>query len=239
MTMRDLQLAGTFEAFRQQTSIYHVTANNLSNSQTVGFKRDVPVFEALLSRSGPRRNVPGEIGQTVTSFTQGPLQQTGNPLDIAIEGEGFFKVLTPRGLRYTRAGNFKLDKDRRLVNGNGYPVLGGRGEVSLKGTQIVIEGNGAIKVDGQQVDKIVPVRLPDAALLRKEEQTLFCFEGEDEGIENGEARVVQGVLEMSNVDPVAEMVSLIDSIRSYETLIKITQSNDEMDGKAVNEIGRL
>jgi flagellar basal-body rod protein FlgF len=238
--MQPSQTAGALGAFRQQTRVFDATANNLSNSQTVGFKKDVTVFRNLLSQSNNRhRNLDGDGDETVTSFAQGPMQHTGNPLDLAVEGEGFFKLDTPNGPRYTRAGNFKLDKDRRLVSANGYPVVGSQGEVMIRGTHVVVEQDGTIRVDGQEAGKITPVRIPDPGLLKKEEHTLFRLEGDDAELQAEEARVLQGTLEMSNADPVQEMVKLIESLRSYESCLKLVQSNDEMDGKAVNELGRV
>jgi flagellar basal-body rod protein FlgG len=92
-------------AFRQQTRMNHLIANNLSNAQTTGFKREVPVFQTILSKSTERfQNIP--MDTVKISFLPGIIQKTGRDLDLAIEGEGFFKVKTPNGVRYTRGGNF-------------------------------------------------------------------------------------------------------------------------------------
>ena len=113
--MRNTQTVAAMGAFRQQTRMYHRIANNLSNVQTVGFKRQVPVFQTILSKSAERfQNIPNDTIRI--SFLPGPIQKTGNDLDLAIEGEGFFKVKTPNGIRYTRGGNFTMNKDKVLIN---------------------------------------------------------------------------------------------------------------------------
>jgi flagellar basal-body rod protein FlgG len=109
----------------------------------------------------------------LTSFQQGELQTTGNPLDVAIDGDGFLKIQTPRGTRYSRSGRFELNNDRILVNGSGFPVMGRAGEVTLTGKNISIDQDGSIRVDGVTVDQLDVVTLPAPHLLKKEGQTLL------------------------------------------------------------------
>ena len=114
--MRNTQMVAAMGAFRQQTRMDHLIANNLSNAQTAGFKREVPVFQTILSKTSDRfQNIQRDTVKI--SFLPGPIQKTGNDLDLAIEGEGFFKVKTPNGVRYTRNGNFSVTKDQVLING--------------------------------------------------------------------------------------------------------------------------
>ena len=131
----------------------------------------ITILDQTLDRF--RDNQPDGIK---TNFHQGNIQKAGNVLDVAIEGEGFFKVKTPQGIRYTRAGNFELNKDNVLVNGNGFPVMGKQGEITLRGQTISIEKDGAIKVDGGVVDQIALVTFSNPDLLRKEGNTLFRLE---------------------------------------------------------------
>lgn len=98
--------------FRQERR-HELIANNLSNAQTAGFKKDVPVFHKIFSEAFSSYQL-GEFETSVTSFQQGELQTTRNPLDLAVEGEGFFKVKTPQGIRYTRSGNFRLNREGTL-----------------------------------------------------------------------------------------------------------------------------
>jgi flagellar basal-body rod protein FlgF len=236
--MRNSQTVAALGAFRQQARISHSIANNLSNAQTAGFKRDVSVFNSILSQARNRfQNVGNDTSKI--SFLPGSTQKTGNSLDLAIEGDGFFKVKTTNGIRYTRSGNFGLNKDKVLINAEGLPVLGQRGEITLTGKNILVEGNGSIKVDGNEVDQIALVTFPTLDALQKEGHTLFQSPSPENEIAADRSEVLQGALEASNVNPIQEMLSLLDSHRTYEACIKIIQSDDTLDSKAVNEIGRV
>jgi flagellar basal-body rod protein FlgG len=225
-------------AFRQQNRISHLIANNLSNAQTPGFKKDEPLFESILGdRFG--RGLTSPIDQVRTVFQQGSVQKTGNPLDVAIEGEGFFKVDTPEGTRYTRAGNFIMSKDGVLTNLDGFPVLGNQGKITLRGQNIVIEKDGAVKGDGEELGRIALVAFPDPNLLRKQGRTLFSADLPETEKEIPEPLLHPGATESSNVNPIEEMANFIDALRSFESCLKIIQSQDEMDSKAVNDLGRL
>ena len=222
----------------QEEKRYSVIANNLSNSQTVGFKKDNLVFRKVIDKASNRIKSE-ETGRTMISFQQGELQTTGNPLDIAIEGEGFFKIRTPQGIRYTRAGRFELNNDRVLVNGSGFPVIGRGGEITLSGKDISIEKDGSIQVDGSVTGQLAVVTFPDPNLLKKEGQTLMRLDVPQEETEDSEGRVIQGALESSNINTVEEMMKMLDSLRTYESCMKVIQANDELNTKAVNEVGRV
>jgi flagellar basal-body rod protein FlgF len=236
--MRNTQAVASMGAFRQQRRISDLIANNLSNVQTAGFKKDVPLFHNILDQTldSFRDNPPDAIK---TVFSQGNIQKAGNVLDVAIEGEGFFKVKTPQGIRYTRAGNFGMNKDNVLVNANGFPIMGKQGEITLSGQTISIEKDGTIKVDGGEAGQIALVTFSDLDLLRKEGNGLFQLEVPQAEVEVRDSQFVQGALESSNVNPIEEMVNLIDSLRSYESCLKTIQGHDEMDNKAVNDLGRV
>lgn len=237
--MGNFQTIATLGAFRQEKRL-NVIINNLSNSHTFGFKKDVSVFKGMVSKTLDRLKGE-ETGETVTSYQPGEIQTTGNPLDVAIDGEGFFKISTPNGIRYTRAGNFKLNNEKVLVNANGFPVMGRRGEIILNGKTIAIEKDGSIKIDGNEVDKIVPVTFPDTNHLRKEGNTLVKLavpEEEETETEVTQSQVLQGSLEASNVNPMEEMIKMLDAQRIFESCLKIIQSNDELNSRAVNDLGR-
>jgi flagellar basal-body rod protein FlgF len=238
--MRNTQIVAAMGAFRQQTRMDHVIANNLSNAQTIGFKREVPVFQSILSKTSERfQNIQKDTVRI--SFLPGPIQKTGNDLDLAIEGEGFFKVKTPDGVRYTRNGNFSLNKDQVLINASGFPVLGQRGsEITVTGKKIAVGTNGSVMADGNEVDQIAVVTFPGLDVLQKEGYTLMKngSPGQEE-IKAPDTQVVQGALEASNVNAVDEMIGLMDSYRTYESCLKIIQSDNAMDSKAVNDVGRV
>jgi flagellar basal-body rod protein FlgG len=236
--MRNSQAVPALGAFRQQARISHTIANNLSNTQTVGFKRDVSVFNSILSQAWNRFQSIGNDTSKI-SFLPGSTQKTGNALDLAIEGDGFFKVKTTNGIRYTRSGNFGLNQDKILINAEGFPVLGQRGEITLNGKNILVESNGSIKVDGNEVGQIALVTFPTLDALQKEGHTLFQSPSPENEIPAERSEVVQGALEASNVNPIQEMLSLLDSHRTYEACMKIIQSDDTLDSKAVNEVGKV
>jgi flagellar basal-body rod protein FlgF len=235
--VRSAQIS-SMTGFSRQEKRFDTIANNLSNSQTVGFKRDLPVFERIMSQTrGHYRNETNDSAFTV--FQQGDIQKTGNELGLAIEGEGFFKVQTPRGIRYTRNGNFTLNKDNKLITQDGFPVLGRQGEINLNGKNIQITPDGAVKVDGNEVGQMELVTFADIHSLRKEGYNLFQADETMEEVKANPTQIHQGAVEASNVNPLEEMVRLMDCLRSYESSTKVIQAQDELDGKAVNEIGRV
>ena len=222
-----------------------IIVNNLSNAQTTGFKKDRPVFQDIFFHEAERlRNQKMET--TPTDFSQGELVRTGNDLDLALVGEGFFKIATPQGNRYSRAGNFRLDTQGRLVNASGLAVLGQNGEILLDGKKRISVGvEGTIQTLGAEsnstpetVGKIMLVRFDDPSRLKKEGHTLFRLDGSQPEQEASETTVQSGYLETSNVNPVEEMARMIEALRTFETCMKIIQSNDELTGKSVNEVGR-
>lgn len=227
----------TSGAIRQERR-FQLISQNLSNVQTVGYKKDVPVFSTLLfdaiESSGGEKHDP-----SVVSFQQGSIEKTGNNLDLAIEGEGFFKVMTPNGIRYTRAGHFKCDREQRLTQADGFPVLGQNGEIRVSGKEMVVDKDGTIKLNGEEVDRIALVTFADPVRLRKDGNNLFAPEAPDGEQKVESASVLQGYLEQSNVNPIEEMVRLIDSLRTYESCLKVIQSRDELNGKVVNDMGRV
>jgi flagellar basal-body rod protein FlgG len=223
-----------------------VIANNLSNAQTMGFKKDVPIFQDIFFHEQERlRNQKMEA--TRTDFSQGELVRTGNDLDLAITGEGFFKVGTPNGIRYTRAGNLRLDNQGRLVTSGGLPVLGQNGEIILDGQKKISVGeDGTIQTLGAEVNslpetvgKIFLVRFDDSSPLKKEGHALFRVDGPPKELEAAEAQIQQGMLETSNVNAVEEMALMIEAYRTFETCMKIIAAGDELTGKTVNEVGRV
>jgi len=228
---------GVVGLFRQERR-YNIIANNLSNVQTVGYKRDVPVFYKALSKSMYNLSNP-DVDSSYTVFQQGELQPTGNKLDLAIEGEGFFKVKTPAGIRYTRSGNFHLNRDRVLVTAGGFPVMGRGNEICLRGENISIQPDGTISVDGTVADKIEIVTFADLRGLRKEGGSLFTLDQPQEEKEPSQSRIHQGSLEASNVNMMEEMIQMIDSLRWFESCHRLVQAQDEMKAKAINEMGKL
>ncbi len=233
-----------------------VIANNLANVNTAGFKKDRADFEDLMYQTIKLAGAPAtsqtqvptgiDIGQGVRPvavqkiFSQGDYKQTNNPLDLAIEGDGFFQVLLPNGdLAYTRAGAFKLDRDGRLVTPDGNPI---QPEITIPqdAEAINIGEDGTVSVlqpgstSPTQLGQIQLVRFINPAGLKPIGRNLFMpTDSSGEPIlgvpgENGFGTIAQGYLEMSNVSVVEEMVNMILAQRAYEINAKAIQTADEM-----------
>ncbi|MEW6441379.1 MAG: flagellar basal-body rod protein FlgG [bacterium] len=233
-----------------------VIANNLANVNTVGYKKSRTDFQELLyqeetmpgAASSPDTQVPTglQIGlgvrpvSTEKIFSEGNLEQTSNPLDLAVEGEGFFKILLPSGeVAYTRSGSFKVDSEGRIVTATGYP-LDPETSVPEDTREVFISADGILSVT--QGDSNVPTEIGSLELarfvnpggLRPMGQNLFLATtasgDEVTGVpgEDGMGTVAQGFLEMSNVNVVEEMVNMIISQRAYEINSKAIQSADQM-----------
>jgi flagellar basal-body rod protein FlgF len=221
----------------------NIAANNLANVNTVGFKRDnvvqTPFADLLLNAYS--KNPPRPIGklglgvQAVTEycdFTNGVPMLTGNPTDFAIEGSGLFAVQGNRGIKYTRAGNFVLDKDNYLVNKEGYNVLGQNGPIRLEDNDQITE-DGEIMREGVVVDKFLVF---DKAGMVKEGESLYT---NPSGAKPAtDYHVIKGALEQSNVNTIREMVQLITITRNYDTNQKALTAHDETLGRVITDLSR-
>ncbi|MBM4307284.1 MAG: flagellar hook basal-body protein, partial [Deltaproteobacteria bacterium] len=156
----------------RQDRRFQMISQNLSNVQTVGYKKDVSLFSTLFNQAHERLS-DDQQERSFISFQQGAIEKTGNDFDLAIEGDGFFKVMTPNGIRYTRAGNFKLDKEQRLVQTDGFPLLGKAGEIRVTGKEMVIDKDGSVKLNGEEAGRIALVTFADPTRLNKEGKNLF------------------------------------------------------------------
>jgi flagellar basal-body rod protein FlgG len=270
-----------------------VVANNLANVDLTGFKRDVVSFKAfpeLLIRrfddDGVRKLPMGstdiapivgrlgtgvETNEVFTEFSQGSFKETENAFDFALEGKGFFAVLTPMGERYTRNGSFTLGPESLLVTKEGFPVLGESGEfINIKANNFVVDQDGRIFInrrfqddaerlvsqaeneweDTIQLDRLKIVDFPRGVagaqgdrFLKKQGSSLWV-DTEDSGpavINSGDRRpkVRQGFIESANVNPVTEMVQMIEVNRAYEANQKSIQTHDSLLGRLVNELMRV
>lgn len=180
--------------------------------------------------------------EVVTSFTQGQLYPTKNPLDLAIQGKGFFCIETPAGERYTRNGEFSKNAEGYLVTNEGFKVLGEKGYIKVEGSIASINEKGEVILDGSLVDKLKLIDFKDYNILRKEgDGALKVADGIDieENAVTAQGTVNQGYIENSNVNSVREMVDMLTMLRSYEANQKLIKAHDEILGKSVNEVGKL
>jgi flagellar basal-body rod protein FlgG len=222
-----------------------VYANNLANVNTVGFKADQPVFrlepEDPTSESvqnTPRLSPYALPLEYVTRFEPGAFQKTGGQMDAAIVGRGFFEVLTPDGLQYTRNGQFSINENGVLSTAQGWPVMGQGGEIAIEGSRIEIGEDGQVVVDGDVVGVLRVVDFNDASQLKKTGSTLFKVEDPVAGPSEAENfRISQGVLEASNVNAIQTMTELIETLRVFETYQKVIRAADDATAKTVNEVG--
>lgn len=246
-------------------------ANNLANVSTPGFKRDQQLFQEYLTANEkppeviqvPR--IPGSIESfydmqggdksyvdargTFTDFSQGSLKHTGNQLDLAVDGQGFFEVATPNGVRFTRAGNFTLDGNGQLVTKDGFPVLkASEGGDDPTQRTIVINGKGNVSItdsgevfeNGQSVGKISLVKIANLDSLQKVGNSLYDFKKnfnpEISNVENPMFK--SGFVETSNVNIVQEMTDMISANRVFESTQKAISAYDSMADKLANVVGK-
>jgi len=214
-----------------------VHANNLANASTPGFRGNLANAQAKpLEGTGLDTRVFNTIEASPTDFSQGPLMETGNELDVAIAGEGFIAVQTPDGGEaYTRAGDFQLSAFGELLTGGGLPVLGNGGPIAIPPNQkIEIGSDGTISVreQGQGAESITAfdrIKLvnPDVSQMTKGLDGLIRMSDESFAAPAAEVRLQAGFLESSNVNVVDSMVEMISLTRNYELNIKLIKSVEE------------
>ncbi len=221
-------------------------SNNLANLNTPGYRQDVTSLRESpgldISRLFDGQVTPlGALGTGVATeiggidLSQGPLLDTGNPLDLSISGPAFFAVQTPEGVRYTRDGSFSRSAEAILVNASGYPVLGEGGPIHLGDGDVVVNGDGTVLVGGQEVGRLLLTEFQPGQ-LRKVGTNLFEAQGAGQAAAN--SAVNQGFLEMSNVDVAQAVVDMMAAARSYEASLRLLQMQDEILSKSVNDVGR-
>jgi len=224
-----------------------VTAHNLANADTPGFRASRPIFAEHLARQGrvegPRagREVAYAWDRATWRDTDpGPITRTGNPLDIAISGEGYFAVDTPRGERFTRAGRFAMGADGQLVDHHGHPVLNANGQpiaIAPNDTQIEIAGDGTIRSENGILGRIRLVRFEDDQALRAEGGRLFDAAGQ-EPQEVAQPRMVQGAVEGSNVVSVLEVTRMMAELREFQMAAQFLERESERQQAAVDRLLR-
>jgi flagellar basal-body rod protein FlgF len=240
--------AMVMNATRQQ-----VLTHNIANMETPGFKQiltsvnDFMQDQSVYVKENGSNSVDyvgtmglgSQIGREFVDFEAGPLEQTENPLDLAMQGNGFFRVDTPDGERYTRDGRFLRDAENNLVTVEGFKVLDDAGQaIQLPDGEVSVSSDGNITVNGQQVAQLgFGVFENPRDDLQHTEGNLFT--GPAESTSEDEPRVVQGYLESSNANPSQLMTQLVEVARSYEAAQKLVQNQDELLGKTIASLGRI
>jgi len=241
-------VSGQDAVFKQM----QVIANNLANMSTSGFKAERLKFEQALSSSRP---VEGSLKKEIeapssmqtsfyakasgsyTDFTQGAIETTNDPLNVALQGEGLFAVATSEGERFTRSGEFKVATDGRLVTPQGFPVQGSGGEIVVSGGTARILDDGTVTVDGSPVGKIRVVKVNPLDLTREAAQ-LFKLKDGGSAVEAPEARMVSGAVEASNVNATRELTDMIMASRAFDSLQKARESNSAMSKARQEAFGK-
>ncbi|TMV10636.1 flagellar hook-basal body complex protein [Arenibacterium halophilum] len=234
--------ASTYISLSRQSGLMNemrMVANNIANAATTGYRQQGVMFSEFV------RTAPGQASLSMsraqvreTSFEQGTLTQTNGSFDFAIEGDGFFLVETPNGERLTRAGSFSPDANGELVTPQGYRLLdsGGAPVFAPPGAKIAVASDGTLSADGQPQGQIGIYMPSDPMALIRQGGVMFDSPG---GVEPAEgARMIQGFLESSNVDPILQVARMIEVQRAYEMGQSFLEAEDQRIRNAVKTLIR-
>ncbi|MDR2885078.1 MAG: flagellar basal-body rod protein FlgF [Deferribacteraceae bacterium] len=233
-----------------------VISNNMANINTTGFKKELALFsdyrpvdnrnpQNLIQKSYYNRTINSSVklDDIVTNHEQGHLKQTENKFDVAIIDENnFFAVETPFGVRYTRDGEFTMNSEGELVTRDGFRVMDMDTDAPIvippDHVYMDITNDGTVNIDNAPIGQIAVVRFEDLGALQKMGRNLYTAVGAiPEQAEN--PTVMQGYVESSNVNPVLEMVNMVEAARAFEMYQKAVQTHDSLDDLAANTIGRM
>lgn len=216
-------------------------ANNVANSSTTGFRTENVTFESILSGARSGNVAYAGRGDSTFSFNSGPVQQTGNPLDVALEGDVYLAVDTPNGSALTRDGRLRISSAGDLETLSGRPILDEGGapiQVSPTGDAIVISRDGTITQGASTVGRIGLFKLPPGARVIRGEGTSLVPESAAEPVTASAGHgLVQGYLEGSNANPVMEMTRLIAVQRSFEQIAATIDQSDRRVSEAIKALG--
>ncbi len=212
-----------------------IIANNIANANTTGYRQEGLLFSEFVQRADGDASVAMSAGRVRnTSFVQGTMEQTGNALDLAIEGDGFFLVQAPQGQRLTRSGAFSTNAEATLVTADGYPVLDIGGApvfVPPGSSDLAIGRDGTISTDGRPIGQIGIVRPTEPENMIREGALLFHADAGFDPVDT--PRVMQGFVESSNVDTILQVARMIEVQRAYELGQSFLEREDERIRTAV------
>lgn len=230
-----------------RTQALDTIANNLANVSTSGFRASHNVFRSILATANDNplsalnqgTNEYGVLGGTQLDNAQGALVPTGNPLDLAIEGSGYFAVQTSAGPVYTRGGNFRVSPQGQLVTAAGDQVLGDGGPITIVGEPVSISTDGTISVNDAIAGRLKVIEFPPATALESAGGTYYKAPA-GTAVTATNSKVRQATLESSNVNPVTSVVELITAQRQVETMRRVlSMFNSEMDKTAAQDLPRV
>jgi flagellar basal-body rod protein FlgF len=237
-----------FSGMQSKMDALGIISNNLANLNTTGFKEEIAFFTILnqsIEGSKGSEDLNEVVNQSVRTRTalnvaSGSLTPSGGDLDIAIEGNGFLEVDTPRGIRYTRNGSLHLNAQSQLATSEGFPIKGDNDSaISIGPGKIRIGTDGAVSVDGAQVGRIKIVAFENVSTLRKDGNSLFVSSANPVAERPSGASIRSGYLEQSNVNAVSSIVQMVDILRHFESIKKsVDLIMNDINTKAIDRLGR-
>ena len=244
----DSGLYAACTALMARTDALDTIANNLANSSTNGFRARHSSFSSVLAGSGRELNSQlneitnsyGILGDAHLDLSQGSLTHTGNDLDVAIDGPGFLEVQTSSGPAYTRGGSLRVSPQGQLVTGAGDAVIGETGAISVPaGASLTISPDGTLSANGAVAGKLKLVEFAPGTDPQSQGNTYYTAPAKDV-VPATQSQVSQGMLESSNVNPVASVVELINAQRSAETVRHaLTMFDYDINKTAVQDLPRI
>ena len=225
-----------------------VVANNLANMSTHGYKSGQMMFVEHLTKSKggdnlltPKLAYVRDIA-TMTDTKPGAIEHTGNPLDIAIQGDGYFVVQTPEGERYTRNGRLQLDNTGQLVNQLGQPVLADGGAPMVfapEDTEIVVSKDGTVSTNNGELGKLRIVNFDNEQVLDRSSGAQFSTTEDNPAQDVEDPTVLQGAVEGSNVEPILEMANMISVHRAYDGVKSFIEREDERQRNMIRNLAAV
>lgn len=244
--MQNALLIGLSRQVALQRSM-DVIANNMSNLNTAGFKADQALFEEYImpvanmteGKQSDRSLSYVNSAGLYRDYSPGDMEQSGNELDVAIAGKGWLTVETPDGERFTRNGQLKVNAQGTLVSNDGFPVLGEGGPISFDASEtgISIAQDGSISSSAGAKGRLRVVDFQNEGNLKKIGENLYEADAGETAEPAQNARLMQGMVEKSNVNAVLEMTRMIETIRAYTSIAKNLEKTQELREDAISRLG--
>ncbi len=242
------RLEAQMRAMQMLSKTQDITADNLANINTPGFKGN-KVFYQMVKEQVDGEEVTRTVPMQQVDMAQGVLEPTDNKFDFAIKGEGFFMVEGQNGKQLTRDGRFNIDTDGYLVDGNGGRVIGNSGPINMpdyikasgrnnKSAEIEVATDGTIRIDEEVFDKIMTVEVKDTSKLERQGSNYFAAR-EGQLVEDHSSSIMQGYYEKGNVNPLNEMVDMMKTVKMFESQQRAIRTTDEMLSQATSKLGQF
>lgn len=218
-----------------------VLANNIANANTTGFKSQQMLLQTHRLQPTFKEELNFVVDRaTVRDAATGPMVRTGNELDFALQGAGYFAVRAAEGVRYTRNGSFSMNSDGELVNQDGLPVLSSDGQniaIPADANEVTLDSTGRLLTDRGEVGRLQVKSFANEQAMIEVGNGLY--DAKQEGTDATDTRVVQGAIEQSNVKPVVEMIRVNEAVRAYQQTATLLQSEHDRLRNAIRSLGRV